>query len=46
MRAGADLFIVDVDRYSSVHPRFKRCESFELSVQQDPKDPQSEFNVS
>ena len=46
VRAGADLFIVDVDDYLSVRPRFKSCESFELSVQQVPNDPQSEFNVS
>ena len=46
MRAGADLFIVDVDNKRSVHPRFQRCESFELSVSIDPADVQSEFHVS
>ena len=46
VRAAADLFIVDVTKPSSVRPRFQNCESFELTVKHDSKDPHATFEVS
>ena len=46
VRAAADLFIVDVTKYLSVRPRFQNCESFELTVRHDSKDPHAAFEVS